>query len=314
MSGTSAHKSPKRINMITVYNRVTGKQETEKVYGGKALRFLYGDDLISRLFGPFLLHSLVKKAPFSALYGFWQKSRFSKKKVLPFIKEYGIDTSEFLDDVSSYSSFNDFFCRKLKPEVRPIDPRQNVAIIPADGRYYFYQDIDEADGFIVKGEKFHLSTLLGDEKLAKEYAQGSMVMARLCPVDYHRYHFPCDCIPGPTTIINGWLHSVNPIAVQKNVHIFTENKRSLCRLETTRFGTVLFLAIGATNVGSIHDTYTPNTFYPKGAEKGFFSFGASALILLFKPRTIRFDEELVHTTAKGMEILCQMGQSMGKSS
>ena len=30
----------------------------------------------------------------------------------------GIDSTEFLDSVDSYDTFNDFFYRKLKPETR----------------------------------------------------------------------------------------------------------------------------------------------------------------------------------------------------
>lgn len=299
--------------MASIYyiNRATGKKEVEKVYGVNALRFLYGDDLISKIFGPLFLHSLVKTAFFSSLYGYWQKTRFSKKKILPFIEEYAVDSSEFLDPVDSFCSFNDFFCRKLKPEARPIAPTDDVAIIPADGRYYFYQDINSCDGFIIKGEKFNLETLLQDSALARQYAHGSMVMARLCPIDYHRFHFPCDCVPTETSLINGYLHSVNPIAVRKNINIFTSNKRTVCHLNTERFGTVLFMEIGATNVGSIHETYQPNVFCRRGTEKGFFSFGASALILLFPPHTIQFDEDLLAATSQGLEILCLMGQRMG---
>ncbi len=61
---------------------------------------------------------------FSRLYGAIQKSRFSKKKSPPFIENSHVDTSEFLDPVNSYHSFNDFFIRKLKPEFRPITPEQ----------------------------------------------------------------------------------------------------------------------------------------------------------------------------------------------
>lgn len=301
------------MSLIRYIDRITGQEEIEKVYGGNALRFLYGDDWVSRLFGPLLLHSLVKTALFSSLYGAWQKSRFTKKKIAPFINKYGVDVSEFLEETHAFHSFNDFFCRQLKPEVRPIAPQQNIAIIPADGRYYFHQNIHESEGFIVKGEKFNLTTLLENKQIAASYAHGSMVMARLCPTDYHRYHFPCDCTPGPTHLINGWLHSVNPIASKKNIHIFTENKRTLCHLDTEQYGPILFLEVGATNVGSINQTYTPGTFYKKGAEKGFFSFGASALILLFLPGVIQFDPDLLEATRKGLEIRCLMGQSMGKT-
>ena len=301
-------------NQITFLDRATRKKCIEKVYGASGLKLLYGDDLISRLIGAPLLHILVRNPIFSSIYGFFQKCKFSKKKVQPFIKNFNIDSSEFFLTPDQYESFNDFFIRKLKPEARPIDQEDNVAIIPADGRYLFYQNIDEATGFVVKGQKFNLEKLLGDKELAYKYRGGSMIISRLCPVDYHRYHFPIDCIPNETKMINGWLYSVNPIAIKKNIHIFTQNKRAITELESNKFGKVLFLEIGATSVGSINHTFTPHQYYAKGAEKGYFSFGASCLILLFEPGRLIIDDDLLLATKEGFEIKCLMGQRMGLAS
>lgn len=298
---------------ILYIDRQTGQQQIEKVYKESALRLLYGESRLSRLMRLWLLPSLAKLPWFSRFYGYLQKQPSSARKIQPFIQKYDVDSSEFLDSISSYHSFNDFFIRKLKPEARPIHSDPCTAVIPADGRYYFYADIDNCPGFIVKGQKFELDALLGDANLAKEYQGGSMVLARLCPSDYHRFHFPCDCLPSPTKLINGWLYSVNPLAVKKNIHILTQNKRTLCELRTPLFGQVLYMEIGATSVGSIQETYTPNQWQTKGAEKGYFEFGGSALILLFPKNTIQFDSDLLAATEKGLEIRCLLGQSMGKS-
>lgn len=164
----------------------------------------------------------------------------------------------------------------------------------------------------MKGEKFNLGTLLGNAKLAAQYENGTMIMARLCPVDYHRFHFPVDCIPGTSQLINGALYSVNPWAIAQDINIFTKNRRTVCELQSNRFGKVIFMEIGATCVGSINQTYTPGIFLQKGAEKGFFSLGASSLIILFEPNRIILDPDLIDASAKRIEMLCLMGQSMGK--
>jgi phosphatidylserine decarboxylase len=303
----------KKMTNIVYIDRLTGQKFTEKVYKERALRLLYGDSWLSRLVRPWLLPSLAKWPWFSSLYGFLQKRSASVRHIRPFIEKFGVDTSEFLDSISHFRSFNDFFIRRLKPAVRPINVDPAVAVIPADGRYYFYANIKECDGFIVKGQKFKLEALLGDSALANEYQEGSMVLARLCPSDYHRFHFPCDCVPSATHVINGWLYSVNPIAVKRNLQIFTQNKRTLCELQTPLFGRVLYLEIGAMNVGSIQETYTPGEWQPKGAEKGYFEFGGSALVLLFSKNTIEFDHDLLAASAEGLEIRCLLGQSMGLS-
>ena len=302
------------MESLRYIDRVTRSERVEEVYGGKPLRFLYGKSFSSRLIGTPLSHLLSKLRFISAAVGWWQKQKWTKRKIAPFIKRFNIDTSEFLEPVSSFRSFNDFFIRKLKKEARPIAPGANVAVIPADGRYRFIPSIAKIDGFIVKGQKFSLPELLGDAKLAADYSEGSMVMARLCPTDYHRFHFPCDGTPGPAKVIKGNLYSVNPIALKKNIHIYTRNKRAITHIETPAFGKVLYLEVGATNVGTIHETYTPNHPCHKGDEKGYFSFGGSALILLFPKGAITFDQDLIDLSKKGLEILCLMGQPMGVKS
>lgn len=299
------------MDKIDYIDRKTGKKESEKVYCGAALKFIYGDDWISKFLGGPLLHLFVKMSWFSALYGYWQKRPASTKKIQPFIDNFHVDASEFQKKVPEFTSFNDFFIRKLKAEARPIAGGSHVAVIPADGRYRFIPNISFSDGFIVKGQKFDLEALLQNTQLAKRYATGAMIMARLCPSDYHRYHFPCNCVAGKTTLINGWLQSVNPIATKKNIQIFSENKRTLCVLKSENFGPVLYLEIGATNVGSINQTYTTDEYHSKGSEKGFFAFGGSALILLFEKDRIVFDQDLLDACKDGMEVRCLLGQSMG---
>lgn len=298
---------------IVYIDRLSKQLCEEKVYGESHIRLLYGDAFFSKTIGKSLAYALARSSFFSGFYGLLQNRPSSAKKILPFIKTFDVDVSEFVKKPSEFTSFNDFFTRKLKPEARPINPQNNTAIIPADGRYYFYQNIKKTDGFIIKGKKFCLETLLQNEKLAAEYEEGAMAIARLCPTDYHRYHFPCDGIAGKTVLINGLLHSVNPAAIKKNIHIFTENKRTLCILDSQLFGKVLFLEIGAICVGSIHQTYQPDSIQAKGDEKGYFSFGGSSLILLFPPNSIQFDQDLLDATAKQIEIKCLMGQSMGHS-
>lgn len=296
---------------IKYMDRQSGREEYESVFGAQALELVYGDGLASKLVGRPLLYLLARTAPAAKLYG-WLKSRpSSAQEIQPFVQAFGIDSSEFATPIEEMHSFNDFFIRKLKAGCRPLAQGDTRAVIPADGRFLVYPNITESDHFIVKGQKLNLARLLQDQKLFEKYAEGSLVMARLCPTDYHRFHFPCDCVPTPTQLINGWLYSVNPIALKTNVNLLCENKRSYCELQDTAFGDILFMEIGATNVGSIHQTYRSGHRHKKGDEKGYFSFGGSALILLFQKGRIQLDDDLVQTTSKGLETRCLMGQSLG---
>ena len=294
-------------------NRQTSQEMTEKVYGKFFIDLLYGTSWISHLVS-FILVPLFSRVPFfSKLYGTLQKSRWSRRKIQPFIQKFHVDTSEFLEPPESFQSFNDFFIRKLKSACRPIALGDHIAVLPADGRYLVYENIHAADGFFVKGQKFCLETLLCSPTLAQKYGDGSMVIARLAPVDYHRFHFPVSCTPSIPEPIPGKLYSVNPAALKKHANILAENKRVITHLDTQYFGTVLFIEVGATYVGSIHQTFPLHQPCAKGLEKGYFSFGGSSLILLFEPLRIQFDTDLLDASSRRLEVLGQMGQSLGRA-
>ncbi len=298
---------------IRILDRGSRTLETEKVYGKLYLEMLYGTGLFSRLISFVFLPVVSRISLLSRFYGFLQKNSWSRRKVKPFIEKFHVDPSEFLDPVESYASFNDFFIRKLKTSARPLAKGSDVAILPADARYLVFQEIDKADGFFVKGRRFSLEHLLQSQALAKKYDRGSMVLARLCPTDYHRFHFPCDCIPDLPSPIPGPLFSVNPIALKRYANILAENKRVITPLHTRQFGTILYIEVGATYVGSIHQTFQAGTEYAKGDEKGYFSFGGSSLVLLFEPGHIQLDQDLIASSAERVEVKALMGQSLGRA-
>ncbi|MBB5034175.1 phosphatidylserine decarboxylase [Prosthecobacter vanneervenii] len=287
---------------ITFFNRITRRLETEAVYGEGFLRFTYESPL-----GALPLHSLVKRAAFSSWYGSRMDSPASRAKIAPFLATYDVDTSEFAESPDSYHTFNEFFYRRLKPQARPIFPGENVITFPADGRHLVLPDVAACGDFFVKGTRFDLHALLRDESLAARFAHGSMLISRLCPVDYHRFHFPCAGTPGPSRLINGPLYSVSPIALRRRASIHWENKREITLLHTPVLGDVLLLEVGATCVGSIVQTYTPGTPVEKGAEKGYFRFGGSCFITLFEPGKIQFTDDLLEHSRAGREVYARMG-------
>lgn len=301
------------MSKIIYFDRLSQKKKQEKVYGEFFINLLYKDNFLSRILSFFILPLTARFSFFSKLYGIFQKSYISRYKIIPFIKKFEVDPSEFLEPVSHFCSFNDFFIRRLKPEARPITQGANKAILPTDARYLVFSDLREISHFLVKGKKFSLKELLKNEELAHKYEAGSMVIARLCPVDYHRFHFPCDATPNKPQLINGALFSVNPMALKRNIKILSENKRVITALTTSHFGNLLYIEVGATHVGSIHQTFQANQSYVKGDEKGYFSFGGSCLILLFEPNRIHFDQDLLKHSAQNQEVRGLMGQSLGVS-
>jgi len=293
---------------ITLRNRHTGGTEVERVFGEAWLKRIYGNPL-----GKLSLHAVVKRAFFSDLYGFLADRPSSAKRVIPFIQAFGLDPSEFAEaDPAAYRTFNEFFYRKLKPEARPIDPRPEMAVLPADGRHLGFPDAGAVKGIFAKGQTFDIPALVADRALGERYARGTVVCSRLCPVDYHRFHFPVAGTPGAPTLTNGPLYSVNPFALRRHVNYLWENKRQRVTVDAGPFGLVTMVAVGATNVGSIVETYAAGRPVAKGDEKGYFRFGGSFVATLFEPGRIKLEADLIEAGETATELYAKMGSPLGR--
>ena len=290
---------------VRYFDRARRELRTERIYGERWLRLAYGNPV-----GRLAVWLLVRRSFLSWWYGWKMNMRASSLRILPFIRDFDIDVDEFAKSAFDYKTFNEFFYRALKAGARPIADGGNVAVFPADGRHLVFPDADAADGFYVKGRKFSVRELVGEGE--PEPAGCGMVISRLCPSDYHRFHFPVDGVPSEARLIEGWLYSVNPIALRRNIRYLVENKRMLTVIDSPVFGRVVTVEVGATNVGSIRETFIPGKPVRKGDDKGFFAFGGSCMITLFPRGTIRFDADLVAQSAQCIETYARMGERMGE--
>jgi phosphatidylserine decarboxylase len=289
---------------INFINRQTGKIEIEKVPAGGTLKFLYGS-----LLGKISLTLLVKRKALSGLAGSYMNNKTSVKKIDPFIKEYGINMADFIIPKKGFKHFNDFFYRKIANTARPI---QQGIVSPADGRVFGFKTISDSKKFFIKGSEFNLTSFLQDKELANTFKGGSMVIIRLAPVDYHRYHFPVSGLVSENKKIKGSYYSVSPFALRKSLEIFCQNKREYCTVKTQQNGDVLICDVGATMTGGIIQTYISNTLIEKGSEKGYFAFGGSTLVLLFEKDKVKLSDDLIRNTENGYETYLKMGETIGE--
>jgi len=292
---------------IRYFNRHTGKVETESVYGEEFLRWTYGNPV-----GRLALHLIARRAWFSYWYGWRMKRPATRAKIGPFIKRYGIAEDEMLLSPGEFENFNDFFTRRLKADARPIDPDDRALVFPADGRHLGFANVAEIRQVFVKGQQFDLDLLLMDAGLANRYREGALLLSRLCPVDYHRFHFPASGNPSAPWRIPGSLFSVNPIALRQKLGYLWSNKRQLTLLQTEHVGTVLMIEIGATCVGSIRQSYEINWPVAKGQEKGWFEFGGSSIVTLFESGRVRLAADLLENTCVGRELYARMGTRLAE--
>ena len=289
---------------IKIINRKSGKIEIENPPNEGLLKFIFTNPL-----GLLPLHLVVKRKFLSILFGKQMDKENSARRIQKFVDDFNINMNESILKVSEFKTFNDFFYRKLKSISRPI---MEGLVSPADGKALVFEQVSHMDEFFVKGKKFTLDKFLQDNDLANKYKDASLVIIRLAPNDYHRYHFPYDGVISSTEIIDGSYYSVSPFAVKENVSIFCENKRSLSTLRTKDKGDILISEVGATMVGSIYQTYEPNALITKGMEKGYFSFGGSTVILIVDSSKVKFDKDLLENTKNGFETTIKMGEKIGE--
>eukprot|EP00906_Rhabdomonas_costata_P018254 RCo026635 len=149
----------------------------------------------------------------------------SKASIPEFVKYHKLNMAESLEPVEAFVTFNEFFYRKLKPGARIID--ESPVVSAADCRLSAFATITDATKIWIKGQDFTVSKLLQCQELAELFPSGSSVLIfRLSPQDYHRFHSPVTGTLGPNPReIPGSYFTVNPVAVRENIDVFGENKR-----------------------------------------------------------------------------------------
>ena len=279
----------------------TGQPVKSSGNESKAVSFLYNNPV-----GRGVLKVLVM--PFwSKVAGAYMDSRVSKIHIKKMSKKINVDYSRL--EKTDFSSFNDFFTRRIKPEFRPIDDNKNAFISPADSKLTVY-DINGDSEFPIKGSYYSVADLLGgDKKKAEEFAEGVCLIFRLAVDDYHRYCYVDQGTKGENIFIKGVLHTVQPIAL-KNYNIYKQNSREYTILKTENFGNIAQVEIGAMMVGRIKNLHGPCSFQ-KGQEKGMFVFGGSTIVLLVKKGVLKIDEDILINSEDNVETVVKMGEKIG---
>lgn len=267
------------------------------------------NNFLKKLYGTFLGRCALKILVcrfVSNLGGWYMNSRFSKWQIESFIEKNNIDMSQF--ENRQFTSYNDFFTRKILPGKRPYSKDDNVLISPADAKLSCYR-IDDKCRVTIKDTSYSLEELLEDKELANEYLNGYWLVFRLTVDDYHRYHYIDDGKIIGNKFINGKFHTVNPIA-NDYYPIYKQNTRSYTVIESKNFGKMVQMEVGAMMVGRIVN-YPKKQCY-RDEEKGYFEFGGSTVVILLKENQAIIDEDIVKNTINDKETVVKLGESIGK--
>jgi phosphatidylserine decarboxylase len=237
-----------------------------------------------------------------------------------FLQLYAIDMTEAVQaDPLRYGSFNEFFTRALKPDVRVLARSTCEIACPVDGAISEAGKIDGASLLQAKGRHYTLDELLASRAWAKHFEGGSFATIYLAPFNYHRVHMPLNGRLRETVYVPGRLFSVNSVTASLVPRLFARNERVLTWFDTA-FGEFALILVGALNVGSIATVWagdiTPaprrvaRTLPPQevsleqGQELGRFNMGSTVILLFQKDRAHWRDDLRAGATVR-------LGQSLG---
>lgn len=282
------------------YIDLQGKKVSNITNQDKLLSFLY-----TNIFGRMLLKPLIQPQV-SKLAGRYLSSAHSKWLISKFIErnEINMDIYEECD----YSSFNDFFTRKIKPDSRPVPEDLDVLISPCDCLATVYP-IQENTTFSIKNTEYTLRSLLRSPRLAKRFRGGYAYILRLTVEDYHRYLYSVSGKQSKNYHIDGTFHTVNPIA-NDYLPIYKENTREYTVIHSKEFGDVLQMEVGALLVGKISN-HKQSTVVTRGEEKGFFEYGGSTIVELTQKGRVTPRSDLLTNSKNGYETKVLQAHPLG---
>lgn len=300
-------------NDIKYFNRSKNKLEIEKVYGGAAIDFLY-DNALGKILSPLVTNRYISKA-----YGLMQDLKTSQMKVPKFIENFNIKMDEYLagsvknnDKSLSYKNFNEFFIRRFVDGARTFTDQSDKMGAFAEARYFGYEKVVDELRVPVKGKFLRAKDILDNSEYGEIFKNGPMLIARLCPVDYHRYHYPDSGSTKDSYLIQGKFHSVNPLALKVKSNIFIANERRVSILETKNFGKLAYVEVGAACVGKIVQSFDESTTFSKGDEKGYFLFGGSTVVVIGEEGLWKPSSDILENTKNGIETYIQLGDELGQ--
>lgn len=245
---------------------------------------------------------LVTNPVVSHVAGNFMDTRLSKLCIKSFVRRNGINTDDYVKE--EYTCFNDFFTRRIKPELRPVDCGENDFISPCDGMLSAYRLSPDCE-FSVKQSFYTVYELIKDRELARRYENGLCLVLRLGVDNYHRYCYLDDGTKSKNHFIKGRYNPVMPL-VSLNHPVYRQNSREYCTLHTKHFGDIVQIEVGACMVGRIVNHHGEGIMR-RGEEKGMFQYGGSTIVLLLEQGILDIREEIFELTKKFIETPVKYG-------
>ncbi|KAK0255358.1 hypothetical protein B0A54_03158 [Friedmanniomyces endolithicus] len=201
-----------------------------------------------------------------------------------------------------YKSWDHFFTREFKPDVRPVASPEDENVIAnacESKTFSIAHNVKLRDKFWIKGQPYSMRDMLAEDPLAAEFGGGTVYQAFLSALSYHRWHMPVSgtikkCFvqdgtyfseplfeglgdPGTTEIDKGGITTgqgyLSSLATRAIIFIEADNPA---------IGLMAFIGIGMDEVSTCEITVKEGQHVKKGEQTGMFHFGGSSHCLLFR--------------------------------
>ncbi|GAA4142100.1 phosphatidylserine decarboxylase family protein [Leifsonia shinshuensis] len=215
----------------------------------------------------------------------------------------GIDQFEHdpADPHWGFTSWNDFFTRRLKEGARPVaDPDDDAVIVSAceSTPYRISRDVARHSEFWIKSQPYSLQDLLANDEAVDRFVGGTVYQGFLSALNYHRWHSP---VAG--TIVRAYVQpgtyfseadsegaeAVEAMASQGYLAHVAARAIILIQADNPAIGLVAVVPVGMVEVSScvIGDDIVPGRHVAKGDDLGCFQFGGSTECLVFQPGVVQ---------------------------
>ena len=290
----------------------------DRATGNVVGEHLVADALIGALYSPALenapwLTRLASSRRISSLLGYLNYDNLPSSRatgMLRFLRESGIQLSEFVGNLSEYDTPRKIFERQIRYwNCRPMHSNLRAVACPADARA-LVGSMEESSGLFLKQKFFSFPELLGESSPWRHaFEAGDYAIFRLTPEKYHYTHSPVSGRVLDLYSVDGRYYSCNPNAAVQLLTPFSKNRRVVTIFDTdcaggSAVGCVAMIEVVALMVGQIEQRYSDfryesprpvakDMFLRAGAPKALFRPGSSTVVLLFQPNRIRFARDLI---------------------
>jgi phosphatidylserine decarboxylase len=296
----------------------TEHQYIDRATGNVVREHLLANSLVRALYSPALekaplLTRLASSSYVSRVLGYLNYDNLLSSRatgMLRFLREAGIQFSEFVGNLSEYDTARKIFERQIRYwSCRPVPENPRAVVCPADARGLI-GSLAQSSGLYLKQKFFSFPELLGDgSPWQRSFEAGDYAVFRLTPEKYHYTHSPVAGRVLDIYSVEGRYYPCNPNAAVQLITPVSKNRRVVTILDTncptgSKVGRVAMIEVVALMIGQIEQRYSEYRYenpraiqkgmlLQAGAPKALFRPGSSTVVLLFQRDRIRFARDLV---------------------